>query len=76
MPPLPVPRQAEELTLLFEEHGARRDWLDAITTLFDGGRRKRGYVARQLKALGLKRGGLTSRQVNPYTIPPHTTLCL
>ncbi len=53
----------------YEEYGTRRDWLDAITNALQAEvppgepSVKRAAVARQLKAMGLKRGGCTERQV-------------
>ena len=55
--------QVAELRQLFEEYGGRRDWLDVISGSLEEGAFKRSQVARQLKAMGLKRGQLTERQV-------------
>ena len=57
----------ERLTELWEEHGgpgsSAKDVLAAITPDFENGSVPRARLARQLKALGLKRGALSSRQV-------------
>lgn len=65
----PPHTQVESLVNHYEEYGTRRDWVEAITNALAAevppGERavKRAAVARQLKELGLKRGGYTARQV-------------
>lgn len=64
--------QVEKLTELWEEHGgplARgKEVLGSIATDFEDGHVAKARIARQLKALGLKRGALSSRQVCPFTM--------
>lgn len=54
--------QVLKLTALFEEHGSGVSWLDGCVEGFDG-EYSRTTIAKELKALGLKRGKLTEKQV-------------
>ena len=47
---------------LWEEHGSAPNAVEAIREALDG-EYSRASVVRQLKAMGLKRGALTTRQV-------------
>ncbi len=55
--------QVKLLEELWEEHGAAPDAVQRVRDGLDGGAFSRTSVARQLKAMGLKRGALTTRQV-------------
>ena len=48
---------------LWEEHGMAPNAVQLVRDGLDGGAFSRTSVARQLKAMGLKRGALTARQV-------------
>ncbi len=60
--------QVKHLEELWEEHGAAPDAVQRVRDGLDGGAFSRTSVARQLKAMGLKRGALTTRQVRSFLI--------
>ena len=60
---MPRSVQLKHMEELWEEHGVAPNAVEAVRDGLDGGF-SRTSVARQLKAMGLKRGALTTRQVN------------
>ena len=53
---------AQQLRELFEQHGMEKGYLDTVFLHF-GGKLPRETIAKQLRALGLKKGMLTNIQV-------------
>ena len=58
--------QVEHLEELWEEHSMAPNAVQLVRDGLDGGAFSRASVARQLKAMGLKRGALTTRQVRSH----------
>ena len=67
------PAQEEQLRELFEKHGMEKGYLDVIVSHFGAGLSK-ARMGSHLKALGLKRGVLTNKQVrhSPLFAAPGT----